>query len=90
MRTWDEIDKHQTVISKAEASIIDTLSTLEAQRIKRGYSQAEFAKKVGMTQPQLAKIESLDSMPTLSTLNQYAAGLGLEVKLTVKPITEVK
>lgn len=33
-----------------------------------------------MTQPQLAKIENLDSIPTLPTLNKYAAGLGLQIK----------
>lgn len=29
-----------------------------------------------MTQPQLAKIENLDSIPTLPTLNKYAAIIG--------------
>ena len=47
-------------------------------------------KKIGMTQPQLAKIENLDSIPTLPTLNKYAAGLGLQIKLSISPLMEAK
>ncbi|KEQ21446.1 transcriptional regulator [Limosilactobacillus reuteri] len=90
MRKWEDIDKHQTVATKEELSIIDTLSFLEVQRIKQGILQTEFAKKIGMTQPQLAKIENLDSIPTLPTLNKYAAGLGLQIKLSISPLMEAK
>lgn len=90
MRKWEDIDKHQTVATKEELSIIDTLSFLEVQRIKQSISQTEFAKKIGMTQPQLAKIENLDSIPTLPTLNKYAAGLGLQIKLSISPLMEAK
>ena len=47
-------------------------------------------KSQGMTQPQLAKIENLDSIPTLPTLNKYAAGLGLQIKLSISPLMEAK
>ena len=90
MRKWEDIDKHQTAATKEELSIVDTLSFLEVQRIKQGISQIEFAKKIGMTQPQLAKIENLVSIPTLPTLNKYAAGLGLQIKLSISPLMEAK
>lgn len=86
MRTWDEIKKNQTVISKEEQSIISTLSFLQVQRMKQGISQSDFAKRIGMTQPQLAKIERLDSVPTLTTLNRYAEGLGLQINLSIEPL----
>lgn len=86
MITWTDIDKEQTVATEEELSIVDTLSFLEAQRIKQGITQSEFARRIGMSQPQLAKIESMESMLTLTTLNKYAAGLGLEIKLTVAPL----
>lgn len=86
MTTWDDVKKRQTAVSKEEMSIIDTLSYLQVQRMKRGITQSEFAKKIGMTQPQLAKIENLDSVPTLATLNRYAAGLGLQINLSVVPL----
>lgn len=88
MRKWEDIDKNQTVATKEELSIVDTLSFLEVQRIKQGIFQTEFAKKIGMTQPQLAKIENLDSIPTLTTLNKYAAGLGLQIRLSISPLME--
>lgn len=86
MKTWSDITNNQTVLTEEELSIINTLSFLEAQRIKQGLTQSEFARRIGMSQPQLAKIESLESIPTLTTLNKYAAGLGLEIRLTVAPL----
>lgn len=86
MKTWSDITNNQTVLTEEELSIINTLSFLEAQRIKQGLTQSEFARRIGMSQPQLAKIESMKSIPTLTTLNKYAAGLGLEIRLTVAPL----
>lgn len=90
MRTWKNIRENQTAIPKEELSLIDTLSFLQAQRIKQGISQTEFAERINMTQPQLAKIENLDSTPTLATLNKYAKGLGLEIKLSILPLETAK
>lgn len=86
MKTWSDIANNQTVLTEEELSIINTLSFLEAQRIKQGLTQSEFARRIGMSQPQLAKIERMESIPTLTTLNKYAAGLGLEIRLTVAPL----
>ena len=86
MKTWSDITNNQTVLTEEELSIINTLSFLEAQRIKQGLTQSEFARRIGMSQPQLAKIESMESIHTLTTLNKYAAGLGLEIRLTVAPL----
>lgn len=78
--------KDNNSFSEEETVIIDGLAFLRDERIKRNISQVEFAKKIGMSQPQLAKIENLSSIPSLKTLNRYAEGLGLEVKLRFKPI----
>lgn len=86
MKKWDTILKNQSAISDEEMSIIDVLSFLQVQRLKNGISQTALAKKVGMTQPQIARIESLDTIPTFETLTRYAKGLGLQIKLTVSPI----
>jgi transcriptional regulator with XRE-family HTH domain len=81
MTTWSEYKKTMTSFTSEELSVMDMLSALQAERIRRGISQREFADKIGMKQPQLAKIERMDSMPTLGTLSRYAAGLGLQLKL---------
>ena len=90
MRTWKDIRENQTSIPKEELSLIDTLSFLQAKRIKQGIYQTEFSGRINMTQPQLAKIENLDSTPTLATLNKYAKGLGLEIKLSILPLETAK
>ena len=46
----------------------------------------ELAKRIGMKQPQLAKIENMTSIPSLSTLNRYAKGLGLVATVSFKPL----
>lgn len=79
-------DRGNNSYSEEETAIIDGLAFLRTERIKKNISQVEFAKKIGMSQPQLAKIESLSSIPSLKTLNRYAEGLGLEVKLKFEPI----
>ncbi|WP_410055328.1 helix-turn-helix domain-containing protein [Lacticaseibacillus casei] len=50
--------------------IIITLAKLHSERILQGVSQRELAKKIGMTQSQLAKIELLDSVPSFTPLNR--------------------
>lgn len=83
--TWDDFKKQPSSLSQDEIDIIDTLSMLQATRIKRGITQKQLAEKSGLSQPQIAKIENLDSMPTLKTLRRYAAGLGLKINLEVVP-----
>lgn len=90
MTTLKDIRENQTAIPREELSLIDTLSFLQAQRIKQGISQTEFAERINMSQPQLAKIENLDSTPTLATLNKYAKGLGLEIKLSILPLESTR
>ncbi|UYN56272.1 helix-turn-helix domain-containing protein [Lacticaseibacillus chiayiensis] len=85
MTAWKEYKPTITALSSEEMTIIDTLAELVAERIKRGISQKDFAEKIAMKQPQLAKIERLDSIPTLVTLNRYAEGLGLKVKVSLVP-----
>ena len=43
-----------------------------------------------MTQPQLPKNENLDSIPTLTTLNNCAAGLELQIRLSISPLMDTK
>lgn len=86
MTTWNDLKKTLN-IDQNEMDAIDGLAYLVAERINRGISQKELAEKIGMKQPQLAKIENLTSIPSLTTLRRYAEGLGLTVTLTFKPKT---
>ncbi|WP_125713586.1 helix-turn-helix domain-containing protein [Companilactobacillus kedongensis] len=83
MIVWDDLQDDATLISKDEMKVVETLSQLHKSRIKSGVTQKELAERIGMQQPQLAKIERMDSMPTLVTLNRYARGLGMEIKMSL-------
>src|ERR1700722_8421762 len=48
-------------------------------RTDRGFSQRELAGKLGMTQPQVARLERGDVTPTWDTLIRVASGLGMEL-----------
>lgn len=56
-------------------------NTIKDIRIKKGYKQNEFAKKCGLTQAYLSKIESNQKEPTLSVLRTIASIL--EIPLPV-------
>ena len=83
MRTWEDIREKQTAIPKEELSLIDTLSFLQAQRIKQEISQTEFAKRINMTQPQLAKIDSLISNPRPLAYLFNVDKVGVESKFSI-------
>lgn len=51
-------------------------------RVSRGMSQAELARKVGSTQPAIARLEAGGVAPNIDTLERIAEALGL--KLVVK------
>lgn len=46
-------------------------------------SQAELARKVGVTQQAIAKLEDPDANPTLETVQKTADALGLDVEVTL-------
>lgn len=57
----------ETVTTIIDTEAIDTLADLVSLQLKSGVSQKEFAERIGMKQPQLAKIERLDYKVTLNT-----------------------
>lgn len=83
MTTWKEYKTTITALPHEDMTIIDTLADLVSDRIRRGISQKDFAAKIAMKQPQLAKIERLDSISSLVTLNRYANGLGMKVQISL-------
>jgi transcriptional regulator with XRE-family HTH domain len=51
------------------------------RRTELGLSQAELARRAGMTQPQISHIEGGDSVPTLALLTRLAKAL--DASLTI-------
>lgn len=53
-------------------------------RKKLAYSQNYIAKKIGVKQQVISRIETIGNSPTLDNFIKYADALGLEVKLEEK------
>ena len=54
-------------------------------RTDRGLSQRGLASVLGMTQPQVARLERGEVNPSMDTLVRVAAGLGMELTINVTP-----
>lgn len=54
-------------------------------RTELGLTQTEFGRRIGMRQPHVARLESGDHEPSLSTLVRLAAALGEDFTVEIKP-----
>jgi ribosome-binding protein aMBF1 (putative translation factor) len=54
-------------------------------RTEHGLSQAALGRMVGMRQPHIARLESGEHEPSLSTLARLSTALGLDFSVDVKP-----
>lgn len=75
------------VISRRADSLIEDhaalLTRLIALRKEHGLSQAEVARRMGVSQPTVAGFERYDANPTLSTLRRYALAVGARLETHV-------
>ena len=55
------------------------LRSLIAARIKAGFSQAEVARRMGVPQPAIVRLEAGTHSPTLTTLARYASAIGVDL-----------
>ena len=63
-----------------EANVVRGDSLLKAWREHFGLTQAEVAKRAGMTQPAYAKLEKPDTNPRTATLRKIAKALGISLE----------
>lgn len=65
-------DKKYRKIIEEYAIPIDIANTLITARIKRGWTQEELAKKMGVKQESIARLENGKHFPTIKTLEAVA------------------
>jgi transcriptional regulator with XRE-family HTH domain len=70
---------HRTTIARAVA--LKVLS----HRTEHGLSQRALAKKLDMSQPQLARVEAGEHNPTIDTLARLAQALDIEFAIDIRP-----
>lgn len=75
---------------KAEYDALESEFNIARQvinlRKSSGLNQRDFAERIGIKQPQLARIESGKQIPKLETLTKLAAGAGYTVEIHFVPV----
>ena len=90
---WDDyLDQQLTVPSvrqayEEETKVLSIGLQLANQRKLKGLTQAELAKKIGTSTPQLSRTERRPENVNMRTLIRYAeaVGMDLDVRLIAKP-----
>lgn len=62
--------------------VSDIIIKLIKRRIDLKMSQRDLAKKTGIKQPMIARIENFDAIPRLDTLVKIARALNLKIELS--------
>jgi ribosome-binding protein aMBF1 (putative translation factor) len=60
-------------------------SRVVAYRAQQGLSQSALARKVGVSQPAVARLEAGEHEPTLATLARLSQRLGMEFHIDITP-----
>ncbi|MGH9076357.1 MAG: helix-turn-helix domain-containing protein [Acidimicrobiales bacterium] len=70
----------------ARTAVANQLAILVvAYRVEHGLTQTGLARKLGMTQPAVARLEAGDHEPTVATLARLAHQLGITLRLELFP-----
>ena len=82
----EEIWENGTEVGKVENDILDEMGyTLTLAREYAEITQKELAKKTGINQANISKIERGIANPSLATLKRLATGMGMQLKIEFVP-----
>ena len=84
---WESINKWRedpefVAIQKATQHEHDLTMALDAARGEANPSQAEIARRMGTSQPAVARLEGGRGNPSLATLRRYAEATGTKLKIS--------
>jgi len=80
-------DEEFRAIWEATAPARALANRLVGYRIDHGLTQSELARRIGIRQPAVARLEAGEHMPTIKTLLRIAEALDIEILLDIKPST---
>lgn len=69
------------LVKAAESVALSVLRELMEARRKAGLSQTEVARRMGVPQSAVVRLEAGTHSPTLSTLSRYAAAMGVTLEV---------
>lgn len=81
-------DPEFVAIQKATQHEHDLTMALDAARGDANPSQAEIARRMGTSQPAVARLESGRGNPSLATLRRYAEATGTKLRISFERLTE--
>ena len=82
MITWnEELVAKARVLLDSERNLMESLKAI---RKKRGITQAEVARRMGVSQPAVAAFEHYDANPRMASIRRYALAIGAEFTIEVR------
>lgn len=73
--------EEDTIETQTIRQIAHMVADIVQRRKMLGWTQEEVAKKAGLTQAQVARLENSSQIPRVDTLIKVAVALGLKIKL---------
>lgn len=73
----------RAVRSTEKVAFEDLVSRLIELRRDLGYSQHELADRMNVAQPSVSSFERRSTNPTVSSVQRYAAGLGIRITVSL-------
>jgi ribosome-binding protein aMBF1 (putative translation factor) len=89
-RAWSEVRDKRLAKPAARAGYerarraFELAEQVRTLREAQGMSQSELARRIGSTQPAIARLEAGGVAPTIETLSRIAAALGVELSVSFK------
>src|SRR5262245_56818865 len=77
--------KNQHPLPVTISPMLATKITIRQARLAAGLTQAQLAKRTGLSQPAIARLEDPDHNPTLETLQRVADALDSDLLITLNP-----
>lgn len=75
--TWRKLHQLGQSDDELDVAYAEIIATAMDYRVDNGITQAELAKRSGLTSSMISKIESQHSVPTLKSFLKYMRGLDL-------------
>jgi transcriptional regulator with XRE-family HTH domain len=95
-KSWGEVRNKRITKPAAKAGYerarraFELAEQVRSLREARGLSQSELARRVGSTQPAVARLEAGGVAPTIETLERIAEALGLELAVSFSKASSAK
>ncbi|MEF2965313.1 helix-turn-helix transcriptional regulator [Paenibacillus sp. M1] len=86
-KTWSNIKKELNYKTSLEKEVITETARLVNEIVRRrketGLSQREVAERAGITQAQVARLETAATVPSIETILKVSLALGLKIEFSL-------